>query len=567
MPRPIPSAPSGRHTAGPLRTREELRELRPDLLERYDAELPGARAAVLGRLLGAVGREALPGLTGRGRGEAAFARTADGRLGTLWVGGTAQPAASAGNDQHADGGRHAAEIALRYPADAEEPFFAGAAGLAVDAELTSFGQITGDAEGTTGGNKSIVDPGELVRLLWGDVPFAAEVDNSVANLALARAARTGPPRLPAAGPGALGLVEQQITDGHPLHPCCRTRGGMSVADVLAYAPEHSPVIRLRRLAVPAGRWFGDGPPVLYAHPWQADHLRDRYPWLRDDGETAPVRPLMSLRTVAPLDGGPHVKTAVDIQMTSAVRTVSPAAVHNGPLLSRLLTTLTAGLPIEVLAETGAGAVIVDGEPQRHLAHLFRAAPRLAAGELAVPLAWLGAAPLPRGRGDDAYTMMGLISRVLFGPVVELLARGVALEAHGQNTLLVLADGRPARILYRDLGGVRVSAARLRAAGVEAPPLKGDLPSDDPQVLRTKLSAAAFGTVAQELITAFHRWHGADRRRLWGIVAAAIRDTGTADAPHLLRDPLPVKATTAMRLAADPLDDLWAHLDNPMAEHA
>ncbi|MFG1990612.1 IucA/IucC family protein [Actinoplanes sp. NPDC048988] len=646
MPRPIPSDPSGRHTAGPLRTREELRDLRPDLLERYDAELPGARAAILGRLLGAVDREALPGLTGRRRGEASFARTPDGRVGTLWLGGPEQrpgaagiragagtPPSAAGEpgdaaglwagaagrpadtaDRAADAAGRAAgraadaagweagsagwradmagrwagagdgragttegstgagypersagtipdmsvmgEVVLRYSPEAAAPFFRGVAGLAVDVELAGSGQVTRNT-----------DPGALVRLLWGDVPFAAEVDNSVANLALARAAQTREPHLPPAGPDALGLVEQQIVDGHPLHPGCRTRGGMSVADVLAYAPEHSPVIRLRRLAVPADRWFGDGPPVLYAHPWQADHLRDRYPWLRDDGETGPVRPLMSLRTVAPLDGGPHVKTAVDIQMTSAVRTVSPAAVHNGPLLSRLLRELTADLPIEILAETGAGAVIADGQPQRHLAHLFRAAPRLARGEVAVPLAWPGAAPLPLGRGDDPYQIMGLISKVLFGPVVRLLARGVALEAHGQNTLLVLKDGRPARILYRDLGGVRVSPARLRAAGVEAPPLKGDLPSDDPRVLRTKLSAAAFGTVAQELVTAFHRWHGADRGRLWGIVAAAVRDTGTVDAPHLLRDPLPVKATTAMRLAADPLDDLWAHLDNPMAEHA
>ncbi|MEV4346712.1 IucA/IucC family protein [Actinoplanes sp. NPDC049596] len=409
-----------------------------------------------------------------------------------------------------------------------------------------------------------------MRLLWGDVPFAAEVDNSVANLALARAAAAGVPRLPRPGPDALGQVEQQIVDGHPLHPCCRTRGGMSVADVLAYAPEHSPVIRLRRLAVPPGRWFGDGPPVLYAHPWQAERLRERYAWLEDDGETPAVRPLMSLRTVAPLDGGPHVKTAVDIQMTSAVRTVSPAAVHNGPILSRLLGHLTRDLPIDVLAETGAGAVIVDGEPQRHLAHLFRQAPRLGQGEVAVPLAWLATAPVRH----DAYGTMGLISKLLFAPAVELLARGVALEAHGQNTLLVLKDGEPVRVLYRDLGGVRVSPARLnRATGVGAPELKGDLPSDDPQVLRTKLAAAMLGTVAHQLITAWSRppdgepQPGADRQRLWGIVAAAIRDTGTEDCRHLLRDPLPIKATTAMRLAADPLDDLWAYVDNPMAEHA
>ncbi|MFC3743859.1 IucA/IucC family protein [Paractinoplanes deccanensis] len=559
MPRPSASAPPDRHTAGPLRTREQLRSLRPDLLERYDAALPAARAAILGRLLGAVGREALPGLVSRGTGEAAFTRTAggdrsargDGRAGAggRWAeaGGHERGATEPGRAGDAPGG-----IVLRFEAGATAPFFPGVAGLAVAAR---FG----------GAQRSIVDPGELVRLLWGEVPLAGEIDNSVANLALARAVATGRPWLPEPGPDALGVVEQQVVDGHPLHPCCRTRGGMSVADVLAYAPEHSPVIRLRRLRVPAGQWFGDGPPVLYAHPWQAQRLLQRYPWLHDDGPTAPVRPLMSLRTVAPLDGGPHVKTAVDVQMTSAVRTVSPAAVHNGPLLSRLLERLTADLPIDVLAETGAGAVIVDGEPQRHLAHLFRRAPRLADGEVAVPLAWPGAVPMWSGRGDDPYEIMGLIATLLVGPAVRLLARGVALEAHGQNTLLVLRGGRPVRVLYRDLGGVRVSPARLRAAGVDAPPLLGDLPSDDPAVLRTKLAAAVLGTVAQQLIADFGR-HGADERRLWAIVAAAIRDTGTADAPHLLRDPLPVKATTAMRLAADPLDDLWASLDNPMAAH-
>src|SRR4029453_8049446 len=113
----------------------------------------------------------------------------------------------------------------------------------------------------------------------------------------------------------------------------------------------------RRLAVPAGRWYGDAPPVLFAHPWQATRLTERYPWLTDAGETGPVRPLMSLRTVAPLSGGDHVKTAVDIQLTSAVRTVSPAAVHNGPRLSALLQQLTADLPLDVFAETEAGAVI------------------------------------------------------------------------------------------------------------------------------------------------------------------------------------------------------------------
>jgi siderophore synthetase component len=526
----VPKPKTG-HTAGVAQTRDDLRDLRPDAVQGYDAALPTARATVLARLLGALDREPLPGVTRRGRrGDALRVTLADGRD-------------------------------LSAPAAAADPFAAAPAGLTV----------------ALGADATFDDPAALLRALRlgpHTARLAEEVDNSVANLALALAdpppSATRPVLRDAAGdPDGLGRLEQLVLGGHPTHPCCRTRGGMSVADVLAYGPEHRPVIRLRRLRVPADRWHGDAPPVLHAHPWQARRLRERHPWLSDDGEGPPVRPLMSLRTVAPLDGGDHVKTAVDVQMTSAVRTVSPAAVHNGPRLSALLGRLTADLPLTVLRETAAGAVLIDGRPQRHLAHLRREAPRVGATETVVPLAVL-AAPSPHdGRPvlleavDDPYAWWHRLARLLLPPLVTVLDRGVALEAHGQNTLLVLDGGVPVRIVYRDLGGVRVSAARLARHGVEAPPIEGDLPSDDPQVLRTKLAAAVLGTVCAELIAVLSR-EGADSARLWDGVAAALRGTGTADAAHLLSAPLPVKATTAMRLAEDPLDDVWTYVANPMA---
>lgn len=524
----IPVMPTG-HTAGAAQTRDDLRILRPEWVAGYEAALPAARAAVLARVLGALDREPLPGVTHR-----------EHRGGTLHV--------------TLAGGR-----TLTAPAAA--PFAAAPRGLTA----------------TLGGGESFDDPAALLRALpLGPYAgrLAAEVDNSVANLALAHAdpappAGRGVLRGAAGDPDGLGRLEQLVLGGHPTHPCCRTRGGMSVADVLAYGPEHRPVIRLRRLRVPADRWHGDAPPVLYAHPWQAPRLLDRHPWLTDDGETGPVRPLMSLRTVAPLDGGEHVKTAVDVQMTSAVRTVSPAAVHNGPRLSALLERLTADLPLTVLRETSAGAVLLDGAPSRRLAHLRRAAPRAGATETVVPLAVL-AAPAPAdGRPllleivDDPYAWWHRLAHLLLPPLVTVLDRGVALEAHGQNTLLVLDDGVPARIVYRDLGGVRVSAARLTRHGVQPPPLEGDLPSDDPDVLRTKLAAAVLGTVCAELIAALSR-EGADPARLWDSAASALRGTGTADAARLLTAPLPVKATTTMRLAEDPLDDVWTYVANPMA---
>jgi siderophore synthetase component len=534
-----------------------------ELRERFDAALPGARTAILSRLLGALDREPLPGIASRRRDRMERVTLTDGR-------------------------------AIEFPAAAARPFADPNAGLTASLQhhgRTELPDRNGlrHRDGLPAADRfrdsretAFGDPGSLVRALWPGAALAAEVDNSVANLALARAgqavdalaaadgvasAQDGALAAATGDPDGLGRIEQLVTDGHPLHPCCRTRGGMTTADVLAYAPEHRPVIRLRRLRVPPERWYGDTPPVLYAHPWQAERLRDRYPWLTDDGETPPVRPLMSLRTVAPLDGGDHYKTAVDVQMTSAVRTVSPAAVHNGPRLSALLATLTADLPLTVLSETSAGAVIVDGEPQRHLAYLRRQAPRVAPDETVLPLGALAVPGLLReAAGDDPYRWFADLASILWTPLVTVLDRGVALEAHGQNTLVVLRAGHPVRVLYRDLGGVRVSARRLRAAGVEPPDLRGDLPSDDPAVLRTKLAAAALGTVAAELITLLAR-RGADPARLWANAAAAVRVARTPDVGALLRDPLPIKATTAMRLAADPLDDIWASTDNPLAASA
>jgi len=561
-------------TAPDLATvRDALRTLRPELSARFEDAIPGARAAVLSRLLGALDREPLPGLLSRSRADRSRAdhsradhSRADHSQADHSPTDNSRAHRSSTDPSPTDSSRARHVRATFTGGRAVE--FAAAAGQAFarpEPGLTAHVTTPGPAREPQAPQD---DPGALVRALWPGSTLAIEVDNSVANLALARAA--APPAAAhraladAAGdPDGLGRLEQLVTDGHPLHPCCRTRAGLSTADVLAYAPEHRPVIRLRRLRVPPDRWYGDCAPVLYAHPGQADRLRDAYPWITDDGATAPVRPLMSLRTVAPLDGGDHYKTAVDVQMTSAVRTVSPAAVHNGPRLSTLLAALTADLPLSVLAETAAGAVIVDGEPQRHLAHLRREAPRIAADEAVLPLGAL-AVPglLQEAAGGDPYGWFADLAVILWTPLVTVLGRGVALEAHGQNTLVVLRAGRPVRILYRDLGGVRVSARRLRAAGVEPPDLRGDLPSDDPGVLRTKLAASALGTVAAELITLLARL-GTDPARLWATVAAAIRSAGTPDVAPLLRDPLPIKATTAMRLATDPLADLWAYTDNPL----
>jgi siderophore synthetase component len=543
---PAPPRPAGdRDPAG-----EWLAGHRPDLAGRYRRELPGARAAVLARLWGALTREPVPGIRARQRdGAAVTVTTASGRR-------------------------------LRGPAAHAEPFALSAPGFAVE--------VDGVAEDR---------PERLVAALGAPVAaagLAAELADSVTNLALARAAQpppdAGPPllaRLAAAGAAGLADAEQLVVDGHPLHPCCRTRTGMSTAEVLAYAPEHHPSVALELVEVPPERWHSTGrgaPPRLPVHPWQRDHVLDRYPDLRPATGRWPARPLMSLRTVAPLTApGWHLKTAVDVQMTSAVRTVSPAALHNGPALSALLARLTADEPsLAVLREVAAGAVVVDGEPCRSLAFVLRQAPQPVPGEVVAPLAALTAASPVDGRPllvevvDRGYAghpagFLTALARLAFPPLLRLLHLGVALEAHGQNLLVVLRDARAVRLLYRDLGGVRVSPRRLARHGIAAPPLHGDVRCDDEEALRTKLAAALLSTVVGELVAVLAREYGVSAPALWARVGGELRAAyrrlparARGDAAALLGPSLPVKAMTAMRLSDRPTDDQWCRLPSPLS---
>jgi siderophore synthetase component len=501
-------------------------------------ETERAQAAVLGRLWGALAREPLPGVTGRAeRAGVLTVRLADGRE-------------------------------LMGAAQAAGMFAVPAEGFAVD--------LAG---------QRYADPAALAAALGFGARLAADLADSVANLARARAAQP----TPGGGPPALlrydaAGLEQCVVDGHPLHPLCRTRAGLSPAEVRAYAPEHRPTVELAVYRVPAEDWLSTGaglPPRLLVHPWQAAHMLDRHLRLVRTGETVAARPLMSLRTLALRDSpGWHVKTAVDVQMTSAVRTLSPAAVRNGPAVSGLLADLGAGTGVGVLREVAAGAVLVDGQPCRSLAMVHRRAPVPRPGTALVPLAVLAAPSPASGRPvlTEAVTLgypgrplrfAADLVHLLLPPLLRLLHLGAALEAHGQNTLVLLSGGRPRRLHYRDMGGVRLSPRRLAAAGIEAPPLHGDLPTDDPDALRTKLFGA-LTVVLGELATTLHRAYGTDPDDVWRLAARVARDTyaalpgARADAAALFGPTLPVKATTAMRLAADPLADLWAPVPNPLA---
>ncbi|MFF8593347.1 IucA/IucC family protein [Streptomyces sp. NPDC015220] len=491
---------------------DELAAGRPGLVSRYARELPGARASVLTRLWRALAHEPLPWIGARERArDRLVLELSDGR--TL-SGPAADPYATAG--------------------------------------YVSAVRLDG---------RPYDDPARLTTDLA--VPhgedFAAELAHSAASLALSRANQpesggTHPNGWPATDWG----WEQRVVDGHPFHPNCRSRPGFSVAEQLAYGPEHRPLVELALLPVRAseclvsGEWPSGmrdaGRLLIPVHPWQARHVLGR----AGEGTGLAAHPLMSLRTLA-LPDGPHVKTALSARLTSSVRDISVGSVTASAALSafaRDLAARTDGL-LHFTRTLGAATA---GSPD--LAALWRESPRAyaAPGEQVLPVAALAATRLPESAEWTAdFARLALLAGL------RLLELGVALEAHGQNLLVVLsASGAPVRLVYRDLADIRVSPARLAHHGIEVPRLPARNLTDDPVALRRKL----FGSLVAGALAGTAGSGAALRAAL----EAAVRDLPrTPDTRALREEPLPAKALTLMRLSPGTSGDQWTVLPNPLVE--
>ncbi|MCY0949544.1 IucA/IucC family siderophore biosynthesis protein [Streptomyces sp. H27-S2] len=386
--------------------------------------------------------------------------------------------------------------------------------------------------------------------------FAAELDGSTASLALSRAGQ--PPAGPDAAAPTTREWEQRVVDGHPYHPNCRSRPGFSVAEELAYAPEHRPVVELGLVAVRAeeclvtGEWpdrLRDGGRILVpVHPWQAAHVLGK----EQVRAGFAAHPLMALRTLAPEGGGPHVKTALSTRLTSSVRDISGYSIETAAAVSAFAQSLSERLDGRLHITRTLGAATAHSPD---LAAVLREPPEAyadtAAGERVLPVAALAAFPPARSAAWRAE-----FARLALSVCLRVLDLGVALEAHGQNLLVVLSPaGAPVRLVYRDLADIRISPARLRRHGLPVPPLSGRLVTDDIGVLRRKL----FGSLLTGSLGATAGSAGAFAEAF----AEAAGLPATADTGALLTSPLPTKALTLMRLSPGVPGDQWAELPNPL----
>jgi siderophore synthetase component len=451
---------------------------------------------------------------------------------------------------------------------------------------------------------------------------------------------------------ALAFFEQWVIDGHPLHPGAKIKLGLTPEEVIAYSPEWGVRLNLAVVAVHRDHTAGssDGASLtellraehprlgeaadravraaggkaahyelVPVHPWQAARvLPSRYGrYLASravvvvPGTSIPAAPLMNFRTFAPVPDGAvrcpsHLKTAVDVALTGAVRGVSPPVVENGPRVSRLLADVVrrergfAGRLV-VLAEH-AGTHFAPGKGDdpalaRSLGAVARASPEegLAAGELALPVAALYArSPLTSGPvvaevldelaaterltslGAAAQRFTAVYAEVTVEPLLTLLTRyGIALEAHPQNAVVVIRDGLPVRLAIRDLGAVRIRTERLARHGLRVRLLPGSpIAAQSDDEMRGKLFFSFFGNHLGELLSCLARLSSWDEAALWAPFAAAARrafvalredggDTALEDERALFDQPLPLKKVLMMRFTSSVTEESFVDAPNPL----
>ncbi|MCJ2020801.1 hypothetical protein MKK84_25825 [Methylobacterium sp. E-065] len=413
-------------------------------------------------------------------------------------------------------------------------------------------------------------------------------------------------------------LEQGLWHGHPFHPLAKSVDGFSEADTDRYASERAASFRLRWLIaspdLAAALWRDPGSErqvgaalallsglpdaqlagrvLIPCHPWQASRLEadpdiaalvaaGRLTLTPPSGD--PVTPTSSVRTVFAHRENLFLKLPMAARITNFARTNSREHLARSMAASRALASVrdtVSACGLDILGEPGAlrldhdaldavtGVLVREGpaRPAFVVAGLLEPAPRDG-----LPI--LTAMGCPLATAVEAEQWLRAYTRIALLPPLRLFARtGISLEAHAQNSLLVLEDGQPARLVVRDLEGASIDSGRFARL---APGLDLDPRELDPAVLYGAQEAwerllyyLVVNQVAHVVATVARAARSGEAP-LWRVVAEtladAVEDDATAElVSRLLRAPtLPAKANLASCLAGRGERPTYVALANPL----
>lgn len=317
-------------------------------------------------------------------------------------------------------------------------------------------------------------------------------------------------------------MEGALDEGHPYHPCFKARTGFSLTDHAIYGPETARPFRLGWLAISRKHlnqslpmpdqafWLKelgretfaalqeglsslgldpDGFGLVPLHPWQWKALAESHltEWiaageayyLGEFGDryvaTQSVRSLLNVDR--PLAAS--IKLPMNIVSTSSRRTLEPHSVCTAPAISAWIDGIVRGdplfemeYPLAILQEYAGIIADREGPLSGQIGAIWRenAEALLQPGEAIIPfnaLMMIEADKKPfADEWIERFGLMPWMNRLLevaIRPVWHLLVHhGIAVEAHGQNMLLVHRDGWPERLVLRDFHeSIEFSPAFLR----------------------------------------------------------------------------------------------------------
>lgn len=522
-------------------------------------------------------------------------------------------------------------------------------------------------KGTTGKVDHPADFAQLLKLQQKENSFIEELENSVVNYALAlTGAELRREKLywqgdtfsfllaerkknPSFSP--LVFTEQWVIDGHTLHPCTKTRLGLTAKEVIEFSPEWGGTANLIPVAIHRKLTFmnamgeetmtqillkeyphlaavfeeqlpanGKDYELIPVHPWQLEHTIK--PYLQKEIDQALIIPLerihiaasalLSFRSLAPNGSHTlhHVKTAVNVQMTSAKRTVSPASIKNGPTISAILKKIEAIEPVirnsyQFSAESAGGHYLPgqtdnNGFLMKNLSALLRENPEknLSEAEIALPAAFLISQSPFTGKlillelvenyshtkqinlNKAAVQYMRRYAELLLPGLITLISKyGISLEAHLQNTVPVFHNGMPVRFLFRDNGGIRIKEERFSLFEWDGT-IDNDtnLLTDNEQDLFNMFSHALLHNHLGEMIFFLSKELQVEEKTLWQPVRdivystiSILKEQGNCRQAVVLLEkkifaPLaPLKALVKMRLTDQFTENVYTLVPNPLGD--
>ncbi|OEH92578.1 IucA/IucC family protein, partial [Bacillus solimangrovi] len=459
---------------------------------------------------------------------------------------------------------------------------------------------------------------------------------------------------------AYAFTEQSVIEGHPCHPGAKLKKGLSPSENYQYSAEfqnsiHLAFIAIHHSLVSVATLNNDWNKMLFSyepslkatfqetlikhnkqtedyfilpiHPWQMEKViptmyaaeLDKFLLIDVPYNNSAYYAGMSFRTLFPkvIEGlKPHYKLTTNVHLTGEVRTLSEQTIHNGPLMSEILTSIT---KTDLLINERTFIPIVelgglhflkesDNEPLRterseNLACVIRENLYHYIEENEIPI--VGSALLSTNTTNESTLLVQLICQykqtyeidclkdavhsflqkyvqnIISGVIPLLVKYGIGLEGHLQNTVPVFhQDGTPTKILIRDWEGIRVDKERLSKAGFDLTKFhaKSRILTDSLKSVRNKVFYSVVQNHIGELILQLTKeLRDIDEQFLWNIVKKQIDMTfenlqhNGADVQSINEDrniffnkEIDYKAVTTMRMLGEAHEYSYVKVSNPLS---